>query len=348
MFKPKFKYTDKIVELLTRIAAAREVILNSPLIPRWEVSLRKDAIIRSAHSSTSIEGNNLSLKQVSELAAGRKIMAKRKDKQEVLNYLKVLEKLDMLAKDGIITEEVVKNIHKMLTVDTLEDPQDCGVYRCEGNKYVVVGNRLTGEISFRPPLNKKLPLLMKDYVQWLNSSEARNLDPIVMAGIAHYEFVRIHPFVDGNGRAARVIAALTLHIRGFDTKQFFCLDDYYDMNRNDYYQALSTVDPNKRDITKWLEYFVEGVAVSIASVREKVAQLSSEHIRTKEKGQIALTERQMRIVEHINKNGRIAINEMTLMFKITRQSSLKEIDRMIKLEIVKREGKARASYYVMK
>jgi Fic family protein len=347
MFKHKYKYTDKIVELLTSISSAREIILNSPLIPRWEVSLRKDAIIRSAHSSTSIEGNNLSLEQVSELAAGRKIMAKRKDKQEVLNYLKVLEKLDTLAKGGIISEEIVKNIHKMLTVDTLEDPQDCGVYRCEGNKYVVVGNRLTGEISFRPPLNKKLPSLMKDYVLWLNSSEARHLDPIVMAGIAHYEFVRIHPFVDGNGRAARVIAALTLHIRGFDTKQFFCLDDYYDMDRNDYYQALRTVDPNKRDITKWLEYFVEGVAVSIASVRAKVARLSSERIRTNTKGQIALTERQMRIVEHINKNGRITINEMTLMFKITRQASLKEIGRMIRLELVKREGKARASFYVM-
>lgn len=75
MFQPKFSYTDKIVELLTKIAAAREVILNSPLIPRWEVSLRKDAIIRSAHSSTSIEGNNLSLEQVSALAAGRKIMS---------------------------------------------------------------------------------------------------------------------------------------------------------------------------------------------------------------------------------------------------------------------------------
>ena len=342
------KYTAKIVELLTNISSAREVILNSPLIPRWEVSLRKDAIIRSAHSSTSIEGNNLSLEQVSELAAGRKIMAKRKDKQEVLNYIKALEKLDTLAKGGIITEDVVKNIHKMLTVDTLEDPQDCGVYRCERNKYVVVGNRLTGEISFRPPLNKKLPSLMKDYVLWLNSSEARNLDPIIMAGIAHYEFVRIHPFVDGNGRAARVIAALTLHIRGFDTKQFFCLDDYYDMNRNDYYQALRTVDPTKRDITKWLEYFVEGVAVSIASVREKVARLNSEKIRIKNKGQIALTERQMRIVEHINKYGRITISKMTLMFKITRQASLKEIDRMIKLELVKREGKARASHYVMK
>lgn len=348
MFQPKYSYTDKIVELLTKISAAREVILNSPLIPRWEVSLRKDAIIRSAHSSTSIEGNNLSLDQVSALAEGRKIMARRKDRQEVLNYIKVLEKLDVLTKNGVITETVVKNIQKMLTVDTLDDPEDSGVYRSERNKYVVVGNRLTGEISFRPPSNKELPGLMKDYVQWANSAAAHKLNPIIMAGAAHYEFVRIHPFVDGNGRTARVIASLLLCVRGFDTKQFFCLDDYYDMDRKGYYQALKTVDPSKRDLTMWLEYFVEGVAVSITAVRERVVKLSSERARIKNKGQIALTERQMKIVEYINHAGKITVNEISKMFKITRQAALKEINKMIELEIIKREGHARASFYSIK
>lgn len=348
MFRPKFKYNDKIVELLTKISAAREVILNSPLIPRWEVSLRKDAIIRSAHSSTSIEGNNLSLDQVSALAQGRKIMAKRKDKQEVLNYIKVLEDLDGLAKDGVITEAVIKIIQRMLTVDTLDDPKDCGVYRSERNKYVVVGNRLTGEISFRPPSNEELPRLMKEYVQWLNSAASQKIDPVIMAGITHYEFVRVHPFVDGNGRTARVIAALVLYIRGFDTKQFFCLDDYYDRDRTEYYQALRTVDPSKRDMTLWLEYFVEGVAVSLTAVREKVASLSSERSRTKNKGQIALTDRQMRIVERINQAGKITIVELAGMFKISRQAALKEISKMIELEIIKRDGKARASFYTMR
>jgi len=84
MFKPKFKYTNKTVKLLTRISAARETILNSPLIPKWNVALRQEAIIHSAHSSTSIEGNRLSLEQVSELARGREITATRRDKQEVL------------------------------------------------------------------------------------------------------------------------------------------------------------------------------------------------------------------------------------------------------------------------
>ena len=347
MFKPKYKYTDNMIGLLTRIAVAREVILSAPLIPRWEISLRRDAIIRSAHSSTSIEGNNLSLEQVSELAAGRKIMAKRKDKEEVLNYIHVLDKLDSLTQKGEITEAVIKNIQKMLTVNTIEDPQDCGAYRSERNKYVVVGNRLTGEISFRPPANKELPALMQDYVQWLNSDKARKLDHVVMAGVAHYEFVRIHPFVDGNGRTARVIAALILRTRGFDTKQFFCLDDYYDMDRSEYYKALRTVNPQRRDVTLWLEYFVEGVAVSIDAVRERVARLSVERVRTKKKGQIALTERQMRIVESINKNGKISIGDIAGMFKISRQAALKEIAKMVEMEIVKREGQARASYYVM-
>jgi Fic family protein len=274
-------------------------------------------------------------------------MAKRKDKEEVLNYISVLEKLDTLTKKKIITEEVIKKIQQILTKNTLEDAGDCGAYRCERNKYVVVANRLTGEVSFRPPTNKDLPRLMQDYIEWLNSAQAVTLDPVVFAGIAHYEFVRIHPFVDGNGRTARVIAALVLRIRGFDTKQFFCLDDYYDMDRREYYQALRTVDPVKRDMTKWLEYFVEGVAVSINSVRERIALLSSERAKTKKKGQIALTERQMRIVEYINKNSKITISNMVFMFKVTRQAALKEIGKLVELDIVKREGKARASYYVM-
>lgn len=93
MFKPNFRCTDKIVTNLTFIPESRAIILNSPLIPKWEVSLRRDALLRSAHSSTAIEGNPLSLEEVSALAAGRDIMVRRKDKQEVLNYLEALERI---------------------------------------------------------------------------------------------------------------------------------------------------------------------------------------------------------------------------------------------------------------
>ncbi len=342
MFKPNFRYTDKIVGDLTRIAAARELVLNSPFIPKWEVSLRREAIIRSAHSSTAIEGNRLSLEQVSDLAQGREIMAMRKDRQEVLNYLKVLQSIDKLTDGKKITEKDILKSHKMVTRDTLENPSDCGVYR---NRYVIVGNRLTGEVVFRPPSNEDVPKLMKALITWLNSAEAQAFDPVIEAGIAHYEFVRIHPFIDGNGRTARVLATLILYLRGFDAKQFFCLDDYYDSDRPTYYRILQGVDQKNLDLTAWLEYFVEGVKVSIAAVKESVARLSSERLRKAKKGQIALTERQMKMVERIIRDKKITIGEVAKEFEISRQAALKEMNKLVGLKVVRLKGKGRGAYY---
>lgn len=135
MFKPDFRYTERMVSNLTQIAAARELILNSPFIPQWKVALRRETIIRSAHSSTAIEGNKLTLEQVTDLADGREVMASRKDKQEVLNYLSVLEKIDKLTDGNKITEKNILNIHKLVTEQTLDNPSDCGAYR---SRYVVV------------------------------------------------------------------------------------------------------------------------------------------------------------------------------------------------------------------
>ena len=120
------------------------------------------------------------------------------------------------------------------------------------------------------------------------------------------------------------------------------------MDRTEYYMALRAVHLQKRDLTRWLEYFVEGVAVSFDAVRERVARLSAERVRTKTKGQITLTERQMRIVEYINKNGKITVGDVATLFKISRQAALKEIGKLVALEIVRWEGRARASYYVMR
>ena len=342
MFKPNFRYTNKIVNDLTKISAARELVLNSLFIPKWEVSLRRDAIIRSAHSSTAIEGNRLSLEQVSELAQGREIMATRKDKQEVLNYLKVLEAIDKLTNDKKITEKCLLHIHKLLTQNTLENVSDCGVYR---TRYVVVGNRLTGEVIFRPPLNEDVPKLMKALIAWINSPDAQTIDPIIEAGIAHYEFVRIHPFVDGNGRTARVLATLILYLRGFDAKQFFCLDDYYDSDRPAYYRILQSVNQKTLDLTNWLEYFVEGVKVSITAVKERVIRLSSERLRKARKGQVALTERQMKIVEFINQNGQITNRDVRSMFHISNRAALDEIMKLLKMKVIKTLGKGRNLHY---
>ena len=115
-----------------------------------------------------------------------------------------------------------------------------------------------------------------------------------------------------------------------------------------YYRALQSVDQNTLDITNWLEYFAEGVNVSIQAVKERVIKLSSERLRKTKRGQIALTERQMKIVEFINQNSKITNKDIRNIFKISPQAAHKEIKKLLKLEVVKPVGKGRGLYYVLK
>lgn len=346
MFKPNFRYTSRIVENLTQIAEARTIILNAPLIPKWEVSLRKEALIKNTHSSTSIEGNRLSLEQVSSLAHGRKVMATRKDRQEVLNYIEALEKIPLFGKRNPFLSNDLLEIHRMVTKDTLENPNDEGVFR---NRQVIVGNRLTGEIIFMPPPTEQVPGLVNDFFEWFNSANVNEkLDPVIQAGITHYELVRIHPFIDGNGRTTRVMAALLLYRRGFDVKRFFALDDYYDHDRRAYYAALNRVDQKTLDITDWLEYFTGGVAVSIEAVKKKIIGISKNIKVLKERGQVALSERQMKIVERMVEKGKITNREIREMFGLSDEAVRKEVSKLKELGVLKSKGKGRAVHYVLR
>ena len=345
MFKPHFQYTNRIVKNLTLIAEARAIILNSPLIPKWEVSLRREALIRSAHSSTAIEGNPLSLEEVSALAAGREVMVSRKDKQEVLNYLEALEKIPEFAQRIPLSSQDLLEIHKIVTKETLENPEDEGAFR---NRQVFVGNRITGEVVFMPPPTSEVAQLVNSFFEWFNSSEANELDPVIKAGITHYELARIHPFIDGNGRTARIMASLVFYERGFDVKRFFTLDDYYDHDRRAYYAALKSVDQKNLDLTGWLGYFIEGVSISLEAVKKKVIGLSRDIKVLKEKGQIALTERQMKIVEKLTQNSKIKISDVAKLFRISRQAALKEMNKLINLGVIKLRGKGRGAYYELK
>jgi len=281
---------------------------------------------------------------VSKLAQGRKITATRRAKQEVLNYLRVLENIDKYQKEGKITEKHILKLHKDITKETLENSEWEGSYR---KIQVYVGDKLTQKVIFMPPPPNEVAFLMKNFLTWINSKKALELHPVLVAGVSHYEFVRIHPFVDGNGRTARALATLILYIRKFDIKRFFALDDYYDSDRQAYYDALNTVNQKTMDLTKWLEYFTEGVKISIFRVKERVLQLSIEKRKQKRKGQVSLTNRQMKIIEFIQQNGMIAAGNVANMFKITRQAALKELSKLIELEVIKLRGKGRGAHYIL-
>ena len=341
VFTPKYSISDRILHHLTTITASATSIERASLIPKWEVSIRRDALLRNAHASTAIEGNPLSFEQVTQLAEGRNLMVHRKARAEVLNYLTVLEIIPNIARKPLKIK-VILDIHQHLMKDVMQDQYVSGEYRKES---VVVGNSVTGEIVFRPPQWKCVPALIHALMEWINNaSTLRN--PILEAGICHYELARIHPFVDGNGRTARALACLILFKRGFDTKRFFALDDFYDSDRTTYYQALKTVNPDSQDLTLWLEYFTEGVMVQIEQVRRRVSGLSIDFQHRERFGQVALNERQMKIIEFIHANGRVSNKNIQKVLHVAPRTAVNIVNELVDLNVLNRVGKGRSQHYV--
>jgi len=333
-YNPKYSITDKILSNLTLITSAREVIEQAHLIPKWEARIRRQALIHNTHSSTAIEGNKLTLEQVEALASGKDVLATDKDKQEVLNYIEALEKIPTLAKKGEIQNQDLLNIHRIITKNVMENNSDSGTFR---NRQVFVGRRVikgTGlktEVEYMPPPTEKVPELVEEFIDWLNSGKTWELNPVLLAGLVHYEIARIHPFIDGNGRTARLLATVIFYLSGFDHRRIFALDDYYDRDRKAYYAALKTAQTNNGDLTQWLEYFTDGVAYSVTEVKDTVLKLGKQ--RKKGDAQIPLTTKQMQIVEYINTHGKVTNRDLQDLFNISAQAVHKELAKLVELEV---------------
>ncbi len=348
-FNPKYTITDKILNNLTLISSSREIIEQSHLVPKWEAKLRRQALMRNTHSSTAIEGNKLTLEQVEALAAGKDVAATNKDKQEVMNYIEALEKIPTLAKKEGMRVADLLNIHRIITKDVMRNSNDSGVFR---NRQVFVGKRifdgsvLKEEVEYMPPKTDKVPELIKEFVDWLNTGKTWEINPVLLAGIVHYEIARIHPFIDGNGRTARLLATLILYLSGFDHRRIFTLDDYYDRDRKSYYAALKTAQTSNGDITQWLEYFTTGVTASVQEAKEAILKLGAKGKRAGRE-QISLTARQMQIVEHINAHGKVTNRELQELFKISAQAVHKELAKLTELKVIRPAGEGRSLHYVL-
>ena len=271
------------------------------------------------------------------------------NKKEVLNYLEALDKLPSFAEQGKIKIQDLLNIHRVVSKDVLGDNQHSGAFR---DRQVFVGRRIfdgTGvkeEVEYMPPKTEEVAGLVKEFIDWLNRDKTWEINPVLLAGVAHYEIARIHPFIDGNGRTARLFAALILYLSGFDHRRLFALDDFYDRDRQAYYAALKTAQENNNDITKWLEYFTTGVAYSVNEVKEAVLKLGPKK-RHISKTQISLTDKQMKIVEFMNARGKATNKDLQTLFKISAQAVHKELARLVNLKVIKPQGAGRSLYYVL-
>jgi Fic family protein len=365
LFEPKFTISNQILLNVGRVEAAKGVVDNAPLIPAWEKSFQQDAAFRTVHYGTHIEGNDLSLGQArlifenieddnherpaNVIANQVGVSARERDIQEIINYRKVLDYLDSLRektqKFTRYLESEIKRIHK-LTVDKILEPESSGEYR---TTKVVVKDASTGEVTYRPPNPVEVPYQVQHFLEWLNSFVSKDIHPVLRAGIAHYEIARIHPFVDGNGRVARAMATLILFRENYDIKRFFSLEEHYDKNPAEYYQALNSVAITG-SMTQWLEYFTLGLVQELDKVKERVRELSLDERMLNRLGQqISLSERQIKLIEFLREHEAMYMKDAAkLLPMISEDTILREVKGLMEKDLVHKIGKTKGSYYALK
>ena len=345
MFVPKYTITDGIVSRLSEIAEIKAMVERSALLPSREAFLRRAAVIKMAHTSTSIEGNRLQEYQVQKLSEGKRIVAEEDQIREVENYLVALRRIDEIVneKSGFSRNEILK-IHKVV-VGGLVDKEKTGVFR-EGPVYILnVLPKGEEELAYTPPPNEKVPELIDDLLLWLG--KAGEVHPVIRAGLFHYQFETIHPFTDGNGRTGRLLTLLHLYQSGWDFKKVLVLEDYYNQNRKNYYRHLQTGDTfNSRkgaDLTNWLEYYVEGFLQEVRKVKDLIINIS---VVGEAKGtRNILDNDELKIVDFVVTMGRVTSSDVVDILRVPKRTAQFKLRRLEDINVLRKAGKGPGTYY---
>ncbi len=342
MFIPKYTITNKLLGNIKNIA---EIVieLNSRSFPKVVLmEMQRRAREISAFSSTSIEGNPLPLTDVKRILKNRPEHIRDSEK-EVLNYNKALVELDELIKKGsvLFNLDLLRQVQKTITAGLITKHR-WGHIRQEP---VFINDPRTRQTVYFPPDHGDVIPLLEEMLEFLKKND-KVIDPLILAGIFHKQFVIIHPFIDGNGRTARLATKVLLAKMGLDTFYLFSFENYYNRNVTKYFEKVGVLGNyydlnNKIDFTSWLEYFTDGIIDELLRVKKELEREASTP-------NTVLKEYHQKIIDYIKKKGFITDKEYSQLTKRAKATRNLDFRKLIDLGFIVKIGKGKATYYKLK
>lgn len=326
LIPPTYQLTPEIVSLLTSITAHRDVISSVTVPIEVERTIRRQSTLRSSLFSAKIEGNTLTLDEVSRLPS------KDQRKAEVWGILRASNWIFEREKKDITLADVL-TLHS-LSMKGLIGEDTLGKLRI--NMEAIFNSQ--GIAIYMPPPPKQVPALMEKFVKYANSDRERFVP--IRAVLAHYIFEKIHPFLDGNGRVGRLVLQKVLAHGGFGMKGMLTLEEYLDSHRTQYYRSLE--DPEK-DVTDYVTFMLTAIEASALEARtlllEKKTVSREDYLLPRRAEILRITKDQTLISMDQLRRRFLKVNERTLRYDVKR---LVEDGFLVKL------GTTRGVYYKIK
>lgn len=346
IFQPRYTITPRLLANIKRIALLVRELNHKNFSKVVLLDFERRAREISAHSSTSIEGNPLPLTEVKKIMK-HKPEHERDSEREVLNYNQALMYLNMLLEQDKNTStptfnlKLILDIQKMVTANLIGNHQS-GKLRQEP---VFINNPHTRQPIYFPPDHSDVPELLNDLLRYINLNKTK-IDPLIIAGIFHKQFVIIHPFIDGNGRTTRLATKVLLAGMGLNTFNLFSFENYYNQNITKYFQNVGLVGnyydlKDVVDFTLWLEYFTDGIIDELLRVGDELKSSTSTPANS-------LQPYHNKVIDYIKKHGFIKDSDYAHLTERAKPTRNLDFRKLIGLELIEKTGKGKATYYVLK
>jgi len=304
--------------------ALAELDAFSLIVPDVDLFIQMH-ITKEANTSSRIEGTQT---QMDEAVLDSQFVApeKRDDWQEVQNYVQAINEAIEDLKTLPLSNRLLKKTHEILMQGVRGERKTPGDYRTSQNW---IGGSNLSNASFVPPHQNDVADLMGDLeLFWHN--ENINVPDLIRIAISHYQFETIHPFLDGNGRIGRLLITLYLVNKGLLRKPSLYLSDFFERNRDSYYDALTQVRMS-HDISHWVKFFLSAVIETASNGKETFQGILA---LKQEMEPIILSygkraENAQKLLEQLYSRPSITINEAAKILDTSHQAATRLIKSML-------------------
>lgn len=318
---------DQIAEL-----ARQDAVFDNPMFE----AMMEDAVIDEAVFSSMIEGAFTSRDAAAQFLRKKRMPANKSEQMVQNNYDALTYALEHL--DDPITEQTIIEIARIVTRNAAE----VAVTGYRSEPVYVTGR---DSVVYTPPAADRVPEMMQALIRFIRDSE---LPPVIKACVAHFYFVYIHPFGDGNGRTARALSYMMLIRSGYGFFRYFSISHIVADERGKYYKAMLNVEEDEGDMTYFIDFYSAMLARSVIRMEDHLQHhvLAEQRVKALEQGG-ALNDRQLSGVKWLleNTNETITVDRWKKRFDVVQETARKDLMKLCDVGVLERNMDGRKAVF---